>query len=63
MSDLFNVYELVNIGESTFVTLDGFSLGQNETYYVWVIGKDNIHCLHSICFKQFTFQVLSCRIY
>ena len=38
-SELFNVYELFNIGKSTFITIDGLNLEQNGTYFVWVIGK------------------------
>ena len=39
-SELFNVYELFNIGKSTFITIDGLNLEQNGTYFVWVIGKN-----------------------
>ena len=39
-SELFNVYELFNIGKSTFITIDGLNLEQNGSYFVWVIGKN-----------------------
>ena len=39
-AELFNVYEIINVGESTFVTLDGLDLTQSESYFVWVIGEN-----------------------